>query len=45
MTVGTETTRSLGEEYLDLVGDSDEYGAVELVTGLLDDGMPAPSAS
>ena len=28
------------DDYLSLVGDGDEYGAVELVTGLLDDGVP-----
>nr|WP_296071257.1 cobalamin-dependent protein [uncultured Actinoplanes sp.] len=41
MTVGTATASALGDRYLDLVGDGDEYGAVELVTGLLDDGVPA----
>jgi methanogenic corrinoid protein MtbC1 len=30
----------LGEHYLHLVGDGDEYGAVEVVTGLLDAGVP-----
>ena len=30
----------LGEHYLRLVGDGDEYGAVEVVTDLLDDGVP-----
>ena len=29
------------DDFLRLVGDGDEYGAVELVTGLLDDGVPA----
>ena len=28
------------DDYLSLVGDGDEYGAVALVTGLLDDGVP-----
>jgi len=46
MTVSTTTPpRSLddpgvGEHYLRLVGDGDEYGAVEIVTGLLDNGVP-----
>ena len=46
MTVFTTTPpRSLddpefGEHYLRLVGDGDEYGAVEVVTDLLDDGVP-----
>ncbi|MGA5299293.1 cobalamin B12-binding domain-containing protein [Nucisporomicrobium flavum] len=31
----------LGDHFLSLVGDGDEYGAVGLVTGLLDDGVPA----
>jgi methanogenic corrinoid protein MtbC1 len=45
MTVSTTTPpRSLddpgvGEEYLRLVGDGDEYGAVEIVTALLDNGV------
>ena len=30
-----------GEHFLRLVGDGDEYGAVEAVTDLLDDGVPA----
>ena len=30
-----------GEEFLRLVGDGDEYGAVEAITALLDDGVPA----
>ena len=30
-----------GDYFLRLVGDGDEYGAVEAVTGLLDDGVPA----
>ncbi|PRY33683.1 cobalamin-dependent protein [Pseudosporangium ferrugineum] len=29
-------------EYLRLVGDGDEYGAIEVVNGLLDAGVPAP---
>jgi len=29
----------VGERYLRLVGDGDEYGAVEMVTALLDDGV------
>ncbi|AGL18697.1 B12-binding domain-containing protein [Actinoplanes sp. N902-109] len=29
------------ERFLDLVGDGDEYGAIEIVTGLLDSGVPA----
>jgi methanogenic corrinoid protein MtbC1 len=29
-----------GEHFLRLVGDGDEYGAVEVVTDLLDDGVP-----
>jgi len=41
MTVRIATASSLGDRYLGLVGDGDEYGAVELVTGLLDDGVPA----
>ena len=46
MTVFTTTPpRSLddpgfGEHYLRLVGDGDEYGAVDVVTELLDDGVP-----
>ncbi|GAA3345905.1 cobalamin B12-binding domain-containing protein [Amorphoplanes nipponensis] len=46
MTVSTTTPpRSLddpgvGEQYLRLVGDGDEYGAVEIVTALLDNGVP-----
>src|SRR4051812_17446950 len=46
MTVFTTTPpRSLddpgvGERYLRLVGDGDEYGAVEIVTALLDHGVP-----
>ncbi|MEU8228874.1 cobalamin-dependent protein [Actinoplanes sp. NPDC048967] len=45
MTVSTTTPpRSLddpgvGEQYLRLVGDGDEYGAVEIVTALLDNGV------
>ena len=31
----------LGERFLRLVGDGDEYGAVELIDGLLDAGAPA----
>ncbi len=31
----------LAERYLRLLGDGDEFGAVELVTGLLDEGVPA----
>jgi methanogenic corrinoid protein MtbC1 len=38
-TVGT-TPRSVEDDYLELIGDGDEYGAVELVLGLLDDGVP-----
>jgi methanogenic corrinoid protein MtbC1 len=30
-----------GDHFLRLVGDGDEYGAVDVVTGLLDDGVPA----
>jgi methanogenic corrinoid protein MtbC1 len=30
----------LAERYLNLIGDGDEYGAVELAVGLLDDGTP-----
>jgi methanogenic corrinoid protein MtbC1 len=47
MTVSTTTPpRSLddpgvGEQYLRLVGDGDEYGAVDIVTALLDNGVPA----
>ena len=46
MTVSTTTPpRSLddpgvGEQYLRLAGDGDEYGAVEIVTSLLDNGVP-----
>ncbi|WP_244945522.1 cobalamin B12-binding domain-containing protein [Couchioplanes caeruleus] len=45
MTISPGTTaRSLDdpgfhEHYLRLVGDGDEYGAIEIVTGLLDDGV------
>jgi methanogenic corrinoid protein MtbC1 len=39
MTVFTAPA-TLGEDYLRLVGDGDEYGAIEVVTGLLDDGTP-----
>ena len=31
----------LGDLFLRLVGDGDEYGAIEVVTHLLDDGVPA----
>ena len=31
----------LGERYLQLLGDGDEFGAVEFVTALLDEGAPA----
>ncbi|MFI7603203.1 B12-binding domain-containing protein [Actinoplanes sp. NPDC049681] len=31
----------LADHYLQLVGDGDEYGAVEVVTGLLEAGVPA----
>ena len=31
----------MGDHFLRLVGDGDEYGAVEVVTELLDDGVPA----
>jgi methanogenic corrinoid protein MtbC1 len=46
MTVRTGTSRSLDDpgisaEFLGLLGDGDEYGAVELVTDLLDAGVPA----
>ena len=42
MTADTTTLPgTLDEEFLRLVGDGDEYGAVDLVTGLLDDGVPA----
>ena len=46
MTVHTGTPRSLddpglGEEFLSLLGDGDEHGAVELVTELLYAGVPA----
>ncbi|MFI7540685.1 B12-binding domain-containing protein [Actinoplanes sp. NPDC049599] len=46
MTVSTTTPpRSLddpglGDRYLRLVGDGDEYGAIEIVTALLDNGVP-----
>jgi methanogenic corrinoid protein MtbC1 len=33
--------QELGARYLQLIGDGDEPGAIELVTGLLDDGRPA----
>ena len=41
----TTPPRSLGDpgfadHFLRLVGDGDEYGAVEVVTDLLDDGVP-----
>lgn len=47
MTATTNPPRSLDdprfqEHFLQLVGDGDEYGAVELVVALLDDGVPAP---
>ena len=41
MTALTTSPRSVGDRFLDLVGDGDEYGAVELVTELLDSGAPA----
>ena len=41
MTSTTTPPRFLGDRFLDLVGDGDEYGAVEMVTGLLDSGVPA----
>ncbi|MEU8818521.1 cobalamin-dependent protein [Actinoplanes sp. NPDC048796] len=40
MTVPTSLRSGLADDYLQLVGDSDEYGAVALVTGLLDEGVP-----
>ncbi|XVV09487.1 cobalamin B12-binding domain-containing protein [Actinoplanes sp. CA-131856] len=39
MTVPTSLRSGLAEEYLQLVGDSDEYGAIAMVTGLLDAGV------
>ncbi|SNY73677.1 cobalamin B12-binding domain-containing protein [Paractinoplanes atraurantiacus] len=39
MTVPTSFRSGLAEDYLQLVGDSDEYGAVALVTELLDAGV------
>ena len=32
------------EHYLDLIGRADEYGAVDLVLGLIDEGVPAEDA-
>ncbi|MFF5076952.1 B12-binding domain-containing protein [Actinoplanes sp. NPDC000266] len=40
MTVPTSFRSGLADEYLQLVGDSDEYGAVAMVTELLDEGVP-----
>jgi len=40
MTAITTPPRSLGDRFLDLVGDGDEHGAVEMVTELLDNGVP-----
>jgi methanogenic corrinoid protein MtbC1 len=45
MTVTTTPPRSLddpefGERFLRLVGDGDEYGAIDVVNDLLDDGIP-----
>jgi methanogenic corrinoid protein MtbC1 len=46
MTVSTTTPPlslddpDVGEQYLRLVGDGDEYGAVEIVTALLENGVP-----
>ncbi|MEV8637122.1 cobalamin-dependent protein [Streptosporangium sp. NPDC051023] len=34
---------SAGERYLERIGETDEFGAVDLVLGLLDDGVPAES--
>lgn len=41
MTTDLETTT---ERYLDLIGRADEYGAVDLVLGLIDEGVPAEDA-
>lgn len=42
MTVDTSPSvaPALEDEFLELIGDGDEYSAVELVLGLLDDGVP-----
>jgi hypothetical protein len=39
VTVFTLDISDLSHTYLGLIGDGDEYGAVELVTGLLNDGV------
>ncbi|GAA2906962.1 cobalamin-dependent protein [Streptosporangium fragile] len=39
--LSAENLRAAGETYLERIGEADEYGAVDLVLGLLDGGVPA----